>query len=663
VKELRREIRRHDHAYYILASPEISDRDYDRLLAELRRLEEEHPELLTPDSPTRRVGGEPLDGFRTVRHSSPMLSLDNTYNEEDLRAFDERVRRGLGYEEADPPLAYVVEPKLDGVAVTLTYAEGRFVRGATRGDGRQGDDITANLRTVRNLPLVLAGAPPALEVRGEVHMTHEGFRLLNEQAERENRPLFVNPRNATAGALKQLDSRITARRPLRIACYAIVAPEEHGLESQEEALAFLERMQVPTLGGRTVTGVEGILTAVREGEKTRTGLGFDVDGMVVKVNEFALWEELGATSRFPRWAIAYKFAAERKPTRLRNIIVQVGRTGAVTPTAVLEPVFVGGSTVSRATLHNADEIERLDVRVGDMVVVEKAGEIIPKVVRVVKEERPPRTRRFEFPSSCPSCGADLVRVEGEVAVRCVNRACPAQRDRSIMHYAARGAMDIEGLGEKLILTLTGEGLVEDVSDLYRLTEEQLVPLERMGKKSARNLVAGIEASKDRGLARLLFALGIPNVGATVARVLARRYGSMDRLTAASAEELEAVREVGPVIARSLVEFLDRAENRSLLERLRAVGVDMTEATAAPGGEDGVLAGQTVVVTGTLTRLSRTEIEALIEELGGHAVKSVSGRTTMVVAGESAGSKKTKAEALGVPILTEAEFLARIGRSG
>jgi len=661
VEELRREIRRHDHAYYVLARPTISDRAYDRLLEELRRLEEEHPELLTPDSPTQRVGGEPLEEFRTVRHSTPMLSLDNTYNEEELRAFDERARRALGMEADAPPLDYVVEPKLDGVAVTLTYETGRFTLGATRGDGRQGDDITENLRTVRGLPLVLPESPPRLEVRGEVHMTHAGFRVLNEQAEEEGHAPFVNPRNATAGTLKQLDSRIVARRPLRIACYAVVEPERHGLRTQEEALAYLRKLGFPSLGGETVTGVDGVLQAVEDWGEKRSGLQLDVDGLVVKVNDFALWEELGATSRFPRYAIAYKFAAEQKPTRLKDIIVQVGRTGAVTPTALLEPVFVSGTTVSRATLHNADEIERLDVRVGDMVVVEKAGEIIPKVVRVVKEERPPRTRRFVFPDRCPSCGNTLVRLEGEVAVRCVNRACPAQRDRSIMHYASRGAMDIEGLGEKLVLTLTREGLVKDVSDLYHLTQDQLVPLERMAEKSATNLVEAIEASKERGLARLLFALGIPNVGATVARVLARRYGSMERLAAATEEELEAVREVGPVIASSLVEFLNRSGNRALLERLRKAGVVMTEAAAPSGSEDGVLAGQTVVVTGTLTRFRRSEIESLIEELGGHAVKSVSSKTTMVVAGESPGSKKAKADSLGVPVLTEDEFLRRIGR--
>ncbi len=598
-----------------------------------------------------------------MTHSVPMLSLDNTYNEEDLAAFDERVRRGLALEADAPPVVYAVEPKMDGVAVTAVWEDGRYVLGATRGDGTRGDDITANLRTVRAVPLKLEGVTGRLEARGEVYMTHAGFKRLNEQAESEGRQPFVNPRNATAGTLKLLDSRIVARRPLMIAFYNLVGAEAHGVRGQLEALEYLASLGLPTHGGQRAEGPAGLGERIREWESRRRELDFDVDGLVIKVDDFALYPELGATSRFPRWAIAFKYEAEQKPTRLKEIIVQVGRTGAVTPTAILEPVFVSGTTVSRATLHNADEIERLDVRVGDTVIVEKAGEIIPKVVRVVKELRPARARKFVFPTRCPSCGSELVREEGEVAVRCLNLACPAQRDRAVMHYASRGAMDIEGLGEKVVLLLTGKGLVGDVADLYRLTVEDLVPLERMGQKSAENLVAAIEESKGRELWRFLFALGIPNVGAHVARVLARRYRTLGTLMQASEEELTAVHEVGPVIARSVVQFFTREENRELLERLEAAGVNMEGEGPAPEAEGAArsLDGLTVVVTGTLERFTRDEIKSLIEDLGGRASGSVSRKTDFVVAGEAAGSKREKAESLGVPVLTEAEFLKRIGR--
>jgi DNA ligase (NAD+) len=660
IQELREEICRHDHLYYIDARPEISDRDYDRLLFELRDLETAYPDLVTPDSPTRRVGGAPLDAFPSLRHSAPMLSLDNTYSEEELRAFDERVRRGLGLGPGDPPVSYAVELKLDGVAVSLRYEDGRFAAGATRGDGEVGDDVTENLRTIRNLPLALRRPVPRLEARGEVYMTHAGFQLLNERAAAEGREPFVNPRNATAGALKQLDPRITARRPLRIAFYGILDPAAHGVAGQVDAHAFLAGLGLPTPGVEAASGVDGVLERVHAWREKRAALGYDVDGLVVKVNPFALWERLGETSRFPRWAIAFKFEAEQKPTRLLDIVLQVGRTGAVTPTAILDPVFVSGTTVSRATLHNADEIERLDVRVGDTVLIEKAGEVIPKVVRVVEELRPPGAERFVFPSRCPSCGSELSRPEGEVVIRCVNLACPAQRERSLVHFASRGAMDIEGLGEKLVALLVREGLVRDVSQIYDLTEEMLVPLERMGKKSAANLVAGIEASKERGPARLLFALGIPDVGAHVAAVLARAYGSVDRVAAASREELEAVPEVGPVIAESLAEFFARKENRALLERLRRAGVRFAAGAADAAPRSDVLAGQTVVVTGTLAGFSREEAERIIQEHGGRVTGSVSRKTNFVVAGEAAGSKKEKALSLGVPVLTEEEFKAKLG---
>jgi DNA ligase (NAD+) len=662
IETLRAEIRRHDRAYYGEARPTIPDAEYDALLAELVALEEEHPELRTADSPTQRVGGEPLEGFVSVRHGAPMLSLDNTYSPDELRRFDERVRRGLALGDDDPPVTYEVEPKIDGVAVSLRYEKGRFVRGATRGNGVEGDDITRNLATVRSLPLALPeGAPDRLEVRGEVYLTHEGFRRMNEQVRAEGREPFVNPRNSTAGTLKLLDSRIVARRPLRIAVYGLVDPSTHGLAGQTEAIAFLRDLGFPVLDGERADGADGVLSLVETWAERKDTLGYDVDGLVIKVDRLAEQDDLGSTSRFPRWAIAYKFPAEEKPTKLLDIVLQVGRTGAVTPTAVLEPVFVSGTTVSRATLHNADEIERLDVRVGDTVVVKKAGEIIPKVERVVREKRPRGLRRFRYPTSCPRCGNDLVREEGEVVIYCVNASCPAQLERSLMHYASRGAMDIEGLGEKLVLQLVQEELVAGIADLYDLTAEQLAELERMGEKSASNLVEAIGASRERGLARLLFALGIRHVGAQVARVLARGFRSMDALQAASAEELEATEEVGPIIAASVRHFLDQPGNRDLLAALRERGVVMEEPdTGAPPPGEGELAGQTVVVTGTLARFTRKEIEALIERHGGRTSGSVSKKTSFVVAGEAAGSKRTKAESLGVPVLTEDEFLERVG---
>jgi DNA ligase (NAD+) len=662
IRELREALRRHDHAYFVEAHPVVSDREYDGLKEELAALEDRYPDLVTPDSPTQRVGGEPLAGFTTVRHRTPMMSLDNTYNRDELTAFDKRVRRALALEDDDPPVAYAVEPKIDGVAVSLIYEDGAFTRGATRGNGEEGDDITANLRTLRSLPLRLAGSVPALvEVRGEVYMTRGDFLELNRRAEAEGRTPYVNPRNTTAGTLKLLDSRIVAGRPLRIAVYAVANPRDLGLVTQIGAMDRLREFGFPVLGAEPAAGIDGLGAVVEDWSTRHHELPFDVDGLVIKVDRLAEQDELGATSRFPRWAIAYKFPAEEKSTRLLDIVLQVGRTGAVTPTAILEPVFVSGTTVSRATLHNADEVARLDARVGDTVVVKKAGEIIPKVERVLVDLRPRGTRPFVYPKKCPRCGNALVREEGEVVVRCVNINCPAQLERSLMHYASRGGMDIEGLGEKLVVQLVREGLVGDVADLYALTAGHLLPLERMAEKSAENLVAAVEASKRRGLGRLLFALGIRHVGSTVARVLARKFGSLEALAAASLEDLEAVAEVGPVIARSVHAFFRRSGNRKLTDRLAAAGVETREQDAAVPAGEAMLEGETVVVTGTLSRFTRTEIKTLIESLGGRAAGSVSKKTSFVVAGEEAGGKRQQAEALGVPVLTETEFLARIGR--
>lgn len=665
IEQLRDEIRRHDRLYFVEARPEISDRDYDRLMERLRELEAAHPGLVTADSPTRRVGGQPIEGFRPVRHSVPMLSLDNTYNGEELRAFDERVRRGLGSGDVSP--AYLVEPKIDGVAVNLIYEDGRFTLGTTRGDGEAGDDITQNLRTIRGLPLKLVaiGLPGGrstargrFEARGEVYLTREGFSDMNARAEAAGEKTFVNPRNAAAGTLKQLDPAIPASRPLRILTYQLVeARGRHGLERQSEILDLLNRVGLPVNRGLVARGVDEVLAQVAEWEDRRFELPFEVDGLVVKLEDLRDQENLGSTTRSPRWAIAFKYPAQEAVTMVEQIVCQVGRTGVVTPVAVLTPVFVSGSTVSRATLHNADEVERLDVREGDWVAVEKGGEVIPKVTRVLVEKREGRPRKFRMPESCPSCGGPLHRAEGEVAWRCDRIDCPAQVERRIEHFASRGAMKIEGLGTKLVQALIAADLAHDVADLYELTAEQLVPLERMGEKSAANLVAAIAESKGRGLSRVLMAIGIRQVGQRAADLLARHFGSLEALAGAGEEELLEVEEVGPIVAREILDFLADPRNRRVLERLERHGVAMTEA-ARPAGE-GPLAGKTVVVTGRLERFTRAEIQEAILRHGGRPSESVSKRTDYVVAGEEAGSKLEKAKKLGVTVLTELEFLTLI----
>lgn len=656
---LREEIREHDRAYYRDAHPTISDQEYDGLIVRLRELEDKHPDLITEDSPTQRVGGGPLEGFRSVPHSVPMLSLDNTYNAEEMRAFDQRVRRGLDLPEDAPPIEYAVEPKIDGVAVALRYQGGRLALGATRGNGVEGDDITLNVRTIRGLPLVLPkGAPSELEVRGEVYMPLAGFLQLNDAMERQGLKQYVNPRNTAAGTLKLLDSSTVATRPLAIAVYTLVNADQYNLETQLDMFRFLGDLGFPTQGAELCRGADEVMEAIETWGDRHPGLGFDVDGLVVKVNHFNLYGELGATSKFPRWAVSYKFPAEEKSTKLLDIVLQVGRTGAVTPTAILEPVFVSGTTVSRATLHNADEVERLDARIGDTVVVKKAGEIIPKVERVLLSERPAGTKPFRYPKDCPSCRAELVRED--VLIRCINLACPAQLERSVMHFASRGAMDIEGLGEKLVLQLVREGLVKDVSDLYKLTVEKLGDLERMGEKSATNLVKGIESSKQQDLARLVYALGIRHVGSQGAKVVARHYQTIEALMGAEESELEALDEVGPVIAASIHEFFNRKANRDLVARLQNAGVNM-KSLETPSEEEPLLAGEIIVVTGTLEKHSRNEIKALIEKFGGKVTGSVSKKTTCLIAGSEPGSKYDKAQTLKIPVLSETEFLRRLGQ--
>ncbi len=658
-KALREQLDRHNRLYYIEAATEISDQEFDSLLKELEDLEATHPELVTPDSPTQRVGGEPQDGFVSVRHAVPMMSLGNTYNKEELVEFDGRVKKLLGEQE----FSYVLEPKIDGVAVSLRYEAGLLVLGATRGDGSAGDDITANLRTIRSIPLRLSGkaTPAVVEVRGEVFMSRNGFAALNESRQEAGLEPFANPRNATAGSLKQLDPRIVAERPLDAILYATGELEGIAFTTHAKMLKQLREwgLRAPAVTWESGS-IEEILTALDELEQKSHDFDFEIDGGVVKVNERTFYEELGATSKSPRWAAAYKYEPEQAETRLKEITVQVGRTGVLTPVAELEPVFVSGTTVSRATLHNQDEIDRKDIRIGDYVIIEKAGEIIPAVVRVVTEKRKGREKRFTLPDSCPVCGGEVIRLEGEVALRCDNNFCPAQLKSAIRHFAARGAVDIEGLGESLVEQLVDTGLVKTPPDIYLLTVEQVVPLERMAEKSAQNLIEGIEASKDRDFWRILFALGIRHVGARSAQVLEEHYEDIDALFAAEVEDLEDVPDIGPIVAESIVRFLAAESNRSVIAALRDAGVNVKRKSAPKSTTgDGALAGRTFVITGTLPTLKRDEAGELIRKAGGKVSASISKHTDYLLAGEKAGSKLEKAIKLGVEIIDETAFQAMI----
>jgi len=647
---LRAEIEKHDYRYYVLDEPTIPDAEYDRLMRELQALEEAFPDLVMPDSPTRRVGGEPLEGFSEVRHRTPMLSLGNAFSTEEIEQFHERVTRGLETEHVD----YVAEPKLDGVAISLRYRDGLLEQAATRGDGATGEDVTANARTITAIPLRLQpGAPDRLEVRGEVYMPLAGFEAYNERARAEGRKEFVNPRNAAAGSLRQLDPRLTAQRPLAFYAYAMVAgaatPPSH-----YEALQALRDWGFPVNPEiRRVRDADGCLAYYADMAAKRPRLAYDIDGVVYKVDSREQQETLGFVSRAPRWAIAHKFPAQEEITQVLGIDVQVGRTGALTPVARLEPVFVGGVTVTNATLHNLDEVRRKDVRVGDHVIVRRAGDVIPEVVGIVPDRRRGDPPEFEMPEACPVCGSAVERVEGEAAYRCTGGLfCSAQRVRSILHFASRKAMDIEGLGEKLVLQLVESGLVESIADLYRLRREQLAELERMGEKSADKLLAQLERSKQPDLDRLLYALGIREVGEVTATALARHFGTLEALEAASEEELVDVPDVGPVVASHVHAFFGEAHNREVLESLRAAGVRW-QALAAPEGEQ-PLQGQTWVLTGTLT-MPRARAKNLLESLGARVAGSVSAKTSVVLAGEEAGSKLAKAEKLGLEIVDEDAF--------
>jgi len=660
IERLRDEIRRHEYLYYVEDDPEVSDAAFDRLLNQLKKLEAEHPDLITPDSPAQRVGGAPREGFQTVRHKTPMVSLDNAFSFEELAAFDKRVRELIGREKID----YVCEHKFDGLSMSLLYEKGMLVRGVTRGDGTTGEDVTPNAKTIHSIPLSIdpasvkkAGLPGSFEVRGEAMMTRKAFEELNEQQEELGGKRFANPRSSAAGAVRVLDPSITASRRLDFFAYYLLVdgrvPKKRHSEVLE-ALAVL-RFKV-SKDWKLCHGIEEAEKYINRWESKREKLPYEIDGIVIKVDEVALQNELGFTAKAPRWAIAFKYPAHQETTVVNEIKVQVGRTGVLTPVAYLEPVQVGGVTVSRSTLHNMDEIERLGLHAGDTVLVERAGEVIPHVVKVVKHGK--EEKRFHMPEKCPECGTRIHHVEGEVAYRCVNVSCPARRRESLLHFAGRHAMNIDGLGDKLVDQLVEKGLVKDAADLYKLRLDDLAGLERMAEKSAQNLLDEIAASKKNSLARLTYALGIRFVGERTAQLLADHFGSMEELAKATEEELTNVTEVGPKVAEGILEFFSESANRKLIERLRAAGVNLKSERQAP--KSAKFAGKTFVFTGTLSHRSREEAEALVASHGGKPGGSVSKKTSYVVVGADPGSKYDKAKSLGVPILDEGQFETLIG---
>lgn len=653
--ELRDAINRHNRLYYQEDSPELSDDAYDKLFHELLQLEARHPDLVTLDSPSHRVGAPPQEKFAPAPHRIPMLSLENTTNELELREFDERIKRFLGLPESSE-IDYLCEPKMDGLAVELIYEQGVFVAGSTRGDGLVGEDVSQNLVTIKDIPLrLISETPPErIELRGEVYLPLQAFQRLNQQREENGEPPFANPRNAAAGSLRQLDSRITARRPLSFYCYGIGDSIGIAFTSQEQFLTTISQWHVPVNPlSRKVSGPSGIIAYYQELLEKRDSLDYEIDGVVVKVNSYAMQQELGEKSRAPRWAIAFKFPPRQALTIIDDINAQVGRTGVITPVAKLRPVEVSGVIVSRATLHNWDELQAKDIRIGDTVVVERAGDVIPAVVAVLTERRTGQELIPTPPATCPACGSETVKLPGEVAVRCLELSCPAQIRESIIHFVSRNAMDIEGLGEKYVEQLIQCSLVKDVADLYTLTREQLLNLERMGEKLAGNLLSAIERSKKRELSRVIFALGIRHVGEHTARVLATAFGTLENLSAAQEEELLELRDIGPQVARSITTFFSNPRNRDVIRRLRAAGVTPQTELLRQGDK---LAGKTLVFTGTLQKFTRDAAKQFVEREGGHVSGSVSRKTDYVVAGADAGSKLTKARMLGVTVITEDEFL-------
>lgn len=653
---LRELLNRYDYAYYVLNEPEIPDAEYDRLFRELQSLEQEHPELITPDSPTQRVGGQVGAGFQPVTHVVPMLSLANAFSQEDVRAFARRIREWLGSVET---IEFICEPKLDGVAVSLLYENGLLNQAATRGDGYIGEDITANVRTIRSVPLRLATpTPPKLvEIRGEVYLPKAKFVELNRQARQQGQREFANPRNAAAGSLRQLDARITARRPLAIFGYSIARIEGQAMpDYQSEVLTQIRRWGIPVSPEtRRVVGIEQCLQYYQQILKKRAVLPYEIDGVVYKVDRLAFQEQLGFSARAPRWAIAHKFPAEERITRVNAVEFQVGRTGVLTPVAKLEPVQVGGVMVSSATLHNMDEIQRKDIRVGDKVIVRRAGDVIPEVVKVILSERPADAQPIKLPNHCPACGASVVKTEQEAVARCTGGLfCPAQRLQSILHFVSRKAMDIEGLGERIVTQLLNRKQVQDVADLYCLTLEQLASLERMGAKSATNILNAINESKKTTLARFLYALGIREVGEATAKALANHYGALQPILHATVEELQAISDIGPVVAQHIVSFFQQAHNREVIDKLLACGVHWEEVT--PRSQAILpLAGKSFVLTGTLTHWKREQAKERLEQLGAKVTNTVSKKTTAVIVGENPGSKADKAKELAIPIWDEQTF--------
>jgi len=647
IAALRRELEEANKYYYEFDQPRITDAEYDTLLRELLDLEAKYPDKVTSDSPTQRVGGTVAKEYTKVRHLEPLLSLDNAFDSGDLREFDRRVRQVASFVE------YVVELKIDGLTVALTYEDGLMVRGATRGDGSVGEDITANVRTVGSIPLRLNKTVPRLSVRGEGYMPKASFARLNLEREEEGQTTFANPRNAAAGSLRQLNSRITAERKLDYFAYQVLSAKELGLHNQIDVLAYLkEQGFIVNPEYKVFSDIEEVITYCEEMAAERHRFPYDIDGLVIKVNEFDLQQELGFTAKSPRWAISYKFPAEQVETVVEDIIIRVGRTGVLTPTAVLKAISVAGSTVSRATLHNLDNIREKDIRIGDHVLLHKAGDVIPEVVRALPEKRTGEERLFEMPDLCPECQSPVSREEGEAAYRCQSISCPAQQREGIIHFVSRDAMAVEGLGPAVVQQLLDAGLIKDAADLYSLTFEALTPLERMGKKSAENLLQAISDSKDRGLAPLIFALGIRHTGVKAGKILAQTFGSMEKLQEASFEDLQEIPDIGPGMAESLVQFFKLESTAQFLNKLSEAGVNMTAGTST---KPQIFAGKSIVVTGSLERWERREIETLIEEYGGKAASSVSKKTAFVVAGEKAGSKLVKAQGLGIPTLTEEEF--------
>lgn len=657
IDSLRAEIRKHDRLYYVLNQPNISDGEYDRLFAELKKLESENPDLITADSPTQRVSGQPSDGFVSVRHSEPMLSIDNTYNADELRAFDERLTKGLAGEKYE----YVVELKIDGLAVSLLYEKGLLIRAVTRGDGNVGDDVTSNVRTIRSVPLRLVddgNLPEVLEVRGEIFMPEKSFARLNSQRAEQGQSLFANPRNAASGSLKLLDSAVTAKRGLAFFAYSIHSVDTDFADGHFESLTKIKAMSLPVSPDiQRAKGIDEVVDICMSWERRRFELDYQIDGMVIKVDDFAQRELLGSTGRAPKWCIAYKFAAEQAVTIVTSIDVQVGKSGSLTPVANLEPVQLAGTTVKRASLHNFDEVKRLDVRCSDTVIVEKAGEIIPQVIEVKKDLRPENTPEFVPPSVCPVCQKEVKKDESSVSVRCVNDYCPAKIKEQIKYFAGRDQMDIENLGTSLVAQLVDCKLVRDFADIYSLTVEQLASLDRMARKSAENVIAGIENSKQRPLSKLITAIGIRHIGSQSAEILAQAFGSLEILKNATVEQMSEIDQIGPVMAQSICGFFSNRKNLEMIDKLITAGVN-------PGQDvrsSGVLDGKTFVITGTLEKFTRLEITQTIKDNGGKIASSLSKKTNFLIAGLKPGSKLDKAEKLGIKIISENEFIEMVGK--